>query len=1130
MDGIEIARQIAEQLHIDLIHSGLDVRHPLQLVLKEIEENRDLEVIPVAKGSVQLKGGRAIFDSQAGLVLYENCGSDFDKAFLLAHELGHIVLEGTSEDFITDNVDTSVSEDVTSSALDKVLDYGRSERKEITMDAFAREFLLPRSLVVKLHIEEDMTSESIALNLSAPISIVQQQLLDALLLPAVKACKEQEEKKIHKPDLSQTNAVRHSGSPYQLQAGPGTGKTSTLVRRITHLLESGIDPSEILVLTFSNKAAGELRERVAEKAPDSLATLWIGTFHAFGLDIVHRFHQLLGLSEKPKVVSRFEAIEWLEGELARLDLKHYRNYYDPTLTLSDMLAAISRAKDEVINAQSYTALSEEMFAKAQDEDGRVQAEKCLEVSSVYKSYERLLKEKDAVDFGDLVKLPVELVESNEDVRSALSKRHKHILVDEYQDVNRASVRLIKAIAGAGKSLWVVGDSRQSIYRFRGASSTNMKRFSDDFPGAKSEQLSVNYRSASEVVDLFSTFSRTMKASDGVLPLKLVANSEQIGSKPIFTVASKPKDELAAIAASIADMKMQGFSYKQQAVLCASNARLDDVAAHLEAQGIPVLYLGSLFERPEIRDLLSLLSLLTENRAQGLLRAASLSGAPLSPDDVKLVAKYIKEHDLKALEWRDHINKMEGLSAEAIRSLNAVTELIVGFTPKDYPWEVLATIVLDRLELGKLIYKSTDIREQIKGIAIWQVLNFSRNLAQGQGMPSEKLLRRIRRIVQLSEDRDVRQLPAVANHLDGVRLLTIHASKGLEFDIVHLPGMVAGGLPSSNRPPNCIPPDFMIEGYSGKETVKLGHEEEEECKFFVATSRAKKRLFLYANSQQQNNSRRNPSKFIERIDSHISHNRYLDSTGVEVVYDDIEFPSREQLILTDRELELYERCPRRYFYTHDLSLGAKKIDNAFRQMHNVVYDVLAWLKSDFFESTPSKDELFNKYENSWVVNGPVDNGYSEDYKRIGKRLIEYLWETRQGKTLVVPEEIKVSFSGGEISITPDEVVIDDNGIHTIRTIKSGKKLSSEFDNTSYTLLLRAAEQHYGKGSKVEAIHLTSETHEVVSVTERKQTARIDKCQSAISSIAGGEFPTSPNQRTCPTCPSFFLCGSLPLEKI
>ncbi len=1130
MDGIEIARQIAEQLHQNLIDSGLDVINPLALVLTELEDNRDLEVISVEKGSAQLKGGRAIFDSQAGMILYENCGSDFEKAFLLAHELGHIVLEGTSEDFIAENDDFTVNKETASTALDKVLDYGSRERKEVTMDQFAREFLLPRSLVRKWYIDEDMTSESIALKVGASISIVQQQLLDALLLPSIPESEEQHEKKNYEPDISQTKAAKHTGCPYQLQAGPGTGKTSTLVGRVLHLLDSGVDPSEILVLTFSNKAAGELRDRIAEKASDSVATLWIGTFHAFGLDIVHRFHQLLGLSENPKVISRFEAIEWLEGELARLDLKHYRNYYDPTLTLSDMLAAISRAKDEVVNATSYTILSEQMLVKAQDEDARTQAEKCLEVSTVYRIYERLLKEKDAVDFGDLVKLPVELVESSEEVRTALSKRHKHILVDEYQDVNRASVRLIKAIAGAGENLWVVGDSRQSIYRFRGASSTNMKRFSVDFPGAQSEPLSVNYRSASEVVSLFSTFAKTMKASDGVLPLNLDARKGQIGSKPVFTVAGKPDDELAAIASGIAEMKKQGFSYNQQTVLCTSNARLDDIATYLEAQGVPSLYLGSLFERSEIRDLLSVLSLLTENKAQGLLRAANLSGSPLSTCDVKLVSQYINDHSLKSLEWIEHIDNIEGLSAEGKSSLYFVTDLLVGFTPQDYPWSVLVTIVLDRLKVGKEIYKSTHISEQLKGIAIWQFLNFSRDVIQGKGLPVERLLKRIRRVVQLSEDRDVRQLPLAASRLDGVRLLTIHASKGLEFDVVHLPGMISTGLPSSNRSPNCIPPDSLIEGLSGKEVVKLGHDEEEECKFFVATSRAKKRLFLYASLLQNNGKRRSPSKFIEKIKTHITHSQYSEIADTAVFSGTIMSNSSEQLLLTDRELDLYERCPRRYFYTHSLNLGAKQVDSAFKQMHNVVYDVLKWLKSDFGDSTPSRTELSDRYDKIWTLSGPVDNGYAEDYKRIGKRFIEYLWETRQGKTLITPKEIKVAIAGGVISVTPDEVAVDESGIHTIRKIKSGKKLSDEFDKTGYTLLIQAAEQQYGKGSKVEAIHLTSETHEIVSVTDKKKENRLDRCQHAISSISHGDFPALPSQRNCPTCPSFFLCGSMPSEKI
>lgn len=1131
MDGSEVARQIAEQLHKELTLSGLDACNPLEFVLAEID-NREIDVYLVDKGSAQLKGGRAIFDSQAGMILYESCGTDFDKAFLLAHELGHIVLEGHNEDFVAENTDASRDCAVASTAMEKVLDYGSRERKEVTMDIFAREFLLPRSLARKWHIEEDATSEAIALKIGAPTSVVQQQLIDALLLPPAIESKEKKDKKGYEPDPSQTKAATHSGSPYQLQAGPGTGKTSTLVRRVLHLLDCGVEPSEILVLTFSNKAAGELRERISEKAPEAAATLWIGTFHSFGLDIVHRFHQVLGLSKDPTVVSRYEAVEWLEDELAKLELMHYRNYYDPTLTLSDILAAISRAKDEVVDATSYTALSESMLEKAQDEQERIQAEKCLEVSRVYKCYERLLKERDAVDFGDLVKLPVELVESNEDVRDAVSKRHKHILVDEYQDVNRASVRLIKAIVGSGENLWVVGDSRQSIYRFRGASSINMKRFSTDFPGAKSEQLAVNYRSAGEVVNLFTAFSKEMKASDGVLPLKLEAQKGSIGVQPGFTVAGKPNEELSAIAAGIADMRKLGFSYKQQAVLCTSNARLDDVASYLEAQGIPVLYLGSLFERPEIRDLLSTLSLLTDNKAQGLFRVAHLSGTGMSSNDVKLVAQYIKENSLKSLEWIAHIDNIEGLSAKGVEILHTLKDILSGFTNKDYPWSVLATLVLDRLNLGKKIYASPHMSDQMNGIAIWQLLNFSRRQINGKGEPVERLLRRIRRIVQLSEDREVRQLPHVAGYLDGVRLQTIHTSKGLEFDVVHLPGMISTGLPGSNRTPNCIPPDSLIEGsvgLSGKEAIKLGHDEEEECKFFVAASRAKKRLLLYASSLQNNGNRRSPSKFIDLINAYIQHNQHVSLAESTEAFEKIVVKPCDELLLTDKELELYGRCPRRYYYTHSLNLGGKRVDNAFMQMHNAVYDVLDWLKRDFSDSTPSKTELFDKFDSSWNSSGPIDNGYAEDYKQIGKRLTEYLWETRQGKSFIAPLEIKVPFSGGTVSITPDEVAVDEGGVHTVRKIKSGKQLSTEFDQLGYTLLIKAAEQQYGQGTIVEAIHLAGETHELVTVTGRKQATRLKSCLSVISAISNEEFPASPNSRTCPTCPSFFFCGGMPSQK-
>src|SRR5690554_5589782 len=519
MDAIEAARQTAENLHLAALKRGSDTNDLLRFVRDEADR-RGIDVFAVPQGDPKLNGGRALFDCQAEMILYENVGSDFDKAFLIAHEIGHLELEGLTEDNLIEEVEPDRSSEAPAVGAERVVDYGCRERREIIMDLFAREFLLPRSLVRRWHADEQMTSVAIADRLKAPLSVVQQQLIDALLLPPIRPSHSEPSGPPIGLDESQRNAALHRGSAFQLQAGPGTGKTRTLVHRIESLLEEGVDPGAILVLTFSNKAAGELRERIAGKFPDAVAALWLGTFHSFGLDIVHRFHDRLGLSEHPRVVSRYEAIEMLEDELARLPLRHFRNLYDPTLDLGDMLSAISRAKDEVVNAEEYRALAEAMLASAEDEKQREQAEKCLDVAQLYQAYEPLLQQNDGVDFGDLISLPVRLVESDTEVRKLLSSRHQYILVDEYQDVNRASVRLLKAIAGEGKKLWVVGDSRQSIYRFRGASSINMKRFTDDFPGAQLAELGTNYRSSSEIVELYRYFSTSMKASDEALPLQI----------------------------------------------------------------------------------------------------------------------------------------------------------------------------------------------------------------------------------------------------------------------------------------------------------------------------------------------------------------------------------------------------------------------------------------------------------------------------------------------------------------------------------------------------------------------------------------------------------------------------------
>jgi superfamily I DNA/RNA helicase len=252
--------------------------------------------------------------------------------------------------------------------------------------------------------------------------------LDALLLPTLpeEVVKDLDERPLN---AEQRAAAEHPEGSYLLEAGPGTGKTRTLVGRIEYLLLRGVDPRRILVLTFSNKAAGELSTRIARLDAEAAAAIWIGTFHAFGLDLVRRFHREMGLPSDPRLLDRIEAVEVVEDEVPRLGLVHYRNLVDPTDLIATVLSAISRAKDEVVDAEHYRLLADAMRTTAHGDQAKIKAaEKALEVARVYEIYERVKLERAAVDFGDLVLRPVQLLEADETVRDALQGTYDHILV------------------------------------------------------------------------------------------------------------------------------------------------------------------------------------------------------------------------------------------------------------------------------------------------------------------------------------------------------------------------------------------------------------------------------------------------------------------------------------------------------------------------------------------------------------------------------------------------------------------------------------------------------------------------------------------------------------------------------
>lgn len=1125
MDAIELARQLAAQLHTDAIARGMSFWNAYEFVVSEAAHH-GYDVETTLSGAAVLDGGKAKLLPSEELILHEKKGTLFEQALLVAHEIGHAKLGDAEDDTSAQNIDFARASEPSPVGEERVVDYGRKQRREIQMDLFAREFLLPRFMVRRLHIDDGLSANEIAKRLDAPFDVVAQQLFDALLLPPIELASNEE--KLEPPlNDCQKEAATHRGVAYLLGAGPGTGKTQTLVARVKGLLDEGVDPRRILLLTFSNKAAAEMAERIARTRPLEAASLWVGTFHAFGLDVIRRFYVELGMLKDPWMLDRTEAVALLEDEFPRFGLIHYQNLYDPTQVISDLISAISRAKDEVIGPEEYAQLGREMLNSATSLDEREAAEKVLEVARVYGAYEALKREKNCIDFGDLVWLPVKLLEENTDIREHFAALYDHVLVDEYQDVNRSSVRLLTALNGKGENLWVVGDAKQSIYRFRGASSFNVSRFGvTDFPTGRKGRLKANYRSLKPIVDAYSKFAEGMRA--GGTESALDTTRRELGEPPELLISGDAEQQTVVLADNIESMVAGGCRYRDQAVLCTGNDKLSDLGQDLERLGVPVLFLGSLFERPEVKDLLSLLSLLADARAMGLVRIACLPQFAMSLADVSAVLTQLRNNQSSPTAFLCEPDSILGLSSQGNAALRQLQNVLDGFSADSQPWQVLARVLLDRTRMAAEISLASTVSGRSRGIAIWQFMNFIRSQPPGAGLPIARLLDRIRRLLRLGDDRDLRQLPAAAQGIDAVRLMTIHGAKGLEFDIVHVPGLNQDTLPGNRRaPPACPPPEGMIEGASEStaNALQTAQDEERECLFYVAQSRARNGLFLYAVDKNSAGRTRKLSDFLDRMGTHLSR-RYVTSTRSlppSQASADIPMSLTGGLRFDAHHVELYERCPRRFFYTYMLQTGGRRKMTPFMQMHEAVRTVCKGIVSG--ENIVASDDLEARVSEALASETLADHGYYEHYRTFAFAMIRYFESIRDGYTPEEPTVLRVAFGDEEIIVMPDDVLIGPDGRRTLRRVTTGHGRKDEEKEVSAAAFVLAAAEVFPE-ARVELVSLADQQKFIVSLKPNELKTRERKLSEYLTEIRAGHFPLKASSRTCTGCPVFFICGPVP----
>ena len=329
-----------------------------------------------------------------------------------------------------------------------------------------------------------------------------------------------------------------------------------------------------------------------------------------------------------------------------------------------------------------------------------------------------------------------------------------------------------------------------------------------------------------------------------------------------------------------------------------------------------------------------------------------------------------------------------MSTNGLAALGSLRRALDGFDQSSRPWVVLATVLLDRTRWAADVATSDAVQARARGIAIWQVMNFIRAQPSGQGLPVARVLDRVRRLIRLGDDRDLRQLPIAAQAIDAVRLMTVHGAKGLEFPVVHLRGMNSDTLPRSFVRPECPPPDGMIEGATvgAEAALRAGHDEEQECLFYVALSRARDRLFFYATTKKQNGHIRQMSLFLNHVGTGLRRSQVV------VGRSPVPAPEGEPIAIVVQGVlrygatqpALFESCPRRFLYTHVLQLGGRRLSTAFMQMHDAARSVV----QDITERghAPSAAELDQQLDDAFNASGLASHGHAGDYKALALAMV------------------------------------------------------------------------------------------------------------------------------------------------
>lgn len=933
----------------------------------------------------------------------------------------------------------------------------------------------------------------------------------------------------------QKKAVEHDFGPIMVVAGAGTGKTRVISERIRQLLsKDDVKPKEILALTFTEKAAQEMSERVDDVMPLGYEEPWISTFHAFADRLLHREGLEIGLNPSYTILSGPDQWLLLRKNLFQFELNYFRPLGNPAKFVAAIIKFISRLQDEYISPEDLEHFVQK-FKGTKEETERWQ-----ELAHIYKEYQQLKIARSKLDFGDLISWTIKLFEQRPNVLKKYQTQFKHVLLDEFQDTNYAQYMLIKLLCPkdlAERSLLVVGDDSQSIYKFRGAAVSNILEFMKDYPSAEMVTLTRNYRSTQDVLDpayklIQNNNPDTLESKLGISK-KLVSDTKDAGTKPEALHTDTVEDEVELVISKIYEVLAQeeSYTYKDIAILARANNHLDAFVMALRKHGLPYQLVGNrgLYDQDEVRDVLALLKVIVDPKDSiNLYRVLNIDSFSIPQ---KVITSLLSQSRYKKRDIWDLIPEHKD------PQLQDMYQLILKYQDritKSLPVQLVYELVHESGYLNIYLEEETiENMLSIKNLDLF--LNVVKRFEVDHRSDHKELPTLVDLIDHIDLLLEAGDNPAQAEieDIDTINLLTVHSAKGLEFPVVFLVNLISGRFPTRNRRDVIDLPDELI-----KEALPEGdeHIQEERRLFYVGMTRAKKYLYLMLSKNYGGVRERKPSGYIgetgitlKEVETQDIASRKISQKalfGVESGYKDPALATQDftPKSLSYSKIDAYKICPLRYKYTFVLNVPAPPSHNL--SFGITIHDTLRDFHGKKMFQDVSLQDLYQMYENNWQPLGYMDEEHRQHRFEDGKELLKRYYERHKDEEKE-PLEIEKSFNlkigGIKFYGRIDRIDQLDSGVEIIDYKTGSTKTQKQVDKDDQVAFYAiAAEEALGlKPKKLTYYYLESGERISTDRTKEQLASTKKQAEEMVDSIKQGKFEAKPGMH-CNWCDYKEIC--------